>query len=306
MINFKEIPEAHIASGEQDTFELFARDFFEYMGYKILTPPGRGADGGADIIIEETRKGIAGETKVKWLVSCKHKAHSGNSVTLQDEKDIRDRVESKGCTGFIGFYSTLPASSLTQKIEGLIVIEHQVFDRAKIEGILLSKKAGVELAKRYFPISIASWANENPTPAQLFAETNGLKCKYCGAELLDDRKGIVVVWKAISGKHISRIYWCCKGNCDRQLQRQYHHPDYVDHWKDIAELCIPTVYAQWIMGLLNRLYTGEPTYSEEAFETFKDLLLEIFPYIARELTAEEKESLGSLCQLPNFMGGLGG
>ena len=70
VLNFKEIPEAHIASGLQDTFELFARDFLDFMGYRIITDPDRGADGGKDLIVEESRTGVGGETKIKWLVSC--------------------------------------------------------------------------------------------------------------------------------------------------------------------------------------------------------------------------------------------
>ena len=39
VLDFKEIPKAHKASGLQDTFELFARDFLSFIGYKILTDP---------------------------------------------------------------------------------------------------------------------------------------------------------------------------------------------------------------------------------------------------------------------------
>ena len=42
-INFCEIPEAHIASGNQDSFELFARDFLtEILSFEILSEPSRG------------------------------------------------------------------------------------------------------------------------------------------------------------------------------------------------------------------------------------------------------------------------
>ena len=109
ILNFKEIPEAHIASGEQEAFEFFARDFFEYLGYQILSEPNRGADGEKDLVVREMRIGGGGETSIKWLVSWKHKAHSGSSVSpTKDESNIRDRVEIAQCTGFIGFYSTLP------------------------------------------------------------------------------------------------------------------------------------------------------------------------------------------------------
>ncbi|TCN75720.1 restriction endonuclease [Shewanella fodinae] len=95
VLDFKEIPEAHIATGEQDTFELFARDFLDFIGYKIITNPDRGADGGVDLIVEESRTGVGGETIIRWLVSCKHKAHSGKSVTPTDDANIRDRVEAR-------------------------------------------------------------------------------------------------------------------------------------------------------------------------------------------------------------------
>lgn len=158
IIDFKEIPEAHIASGKQDSFEMFSRDFFECLGYRILSNPDRGADGGKDIVVEEKRVGPGGENTVKWLVSCKHKAHSGNTVKPTDDPNIRDRVEANQCDGFIGFYSTIPSSGLNNIILGLNKkIETQIFDKEKIEGHLLKTPKGVNLAKRYFPLSIKKW-----------------------------------------------------------------------------------------------------------------------------------------------------
>jgi hypothetical protein len=57
------------------------------------------------LIVEELRNGLGGETKINWLVSCKHYSFSGKSVSQQDELNIRDRVEACNCDGFIGFYS---------------------------------------------------------------------------------------------------------------------------------------------------------------------------------------------------------
>jgi hypothetical protein len=164
-LDFKEIPQANLASGEQDTFELFARDFLHLFGYEILSDPDRGNDLGRDLILLERRTGVGGETQIKWLVSCKHKAHSGQSVGLSDEQDISDRVRSHGCTGFVGFYSTLPASSLNRKLEGIKNdspgFEFQTFDREKIERILLSTGLGQGLAQRYFPTSYGKWSKSN-------------------------------------------------------------------------------------------------------------------------------------------------
>lgn len=157
-IEFGEIPSGNRGGGKQDTFELFARDCLEFLGFHPLTSPSRGPDFGKDFIVEEVRRGAGGETRIRWLVSCKHFAHSGDSVSPTDEQNIRERVESHQCGGFIGFYSTLPSSGLSHLLEGLQgIIEVQVYDSERIERYLLESPAGVHLAQRYFPRSIEQW-----------------------------------------------------------------------------------------------------------------------------------------------------
>lgn len=177
VLNFKEIPQANLATGEQDEFELFARDFFAYLGYKILSEPDRGQDGGKDILIQESRIGIGGETKLLWLVSCKHFAHSnlgkGKAVGVDDEINVSDRIKSNRCDGFIGFYSTIASSGLTQKLKGLSEDdrkEFQVFHRGNIEEILFKAPEGLQIARRYFPKSMQLWDKSNN-----FAESNSIQ-----------------------------------------------------------------------------------------------------------------------------------
>ncbi len=162
-LEFKEISPANIANGKQDTFELFAREFLEYVGYNIISEPNRGPDGGKDLIVLEVREGILGaKTEVKWLVSCKHKAHSGDSVISSDEYDIPQRIKQHDCKGFIGFYSTVVSSPLANKFDGLkkeYEIRH--FDNEKIEKELFEKPAGFQIAKRYFPESLKNLSTED-------------------------------------------------------------------------------------------------------------------------------------------------
>lgn len=166
-LDFKEIPMANKGSGEQDHFELFARDFFAFMGYKILAGPDRGIDGGRDLILEETRTGVGGDSKVKWLVSCKHTAHSGKSVRIHEEKNILDRVTSNSCNGFIGFYSMLPSSGLTNMLDGLKDrIESQIYDSGIIERNLLNSPKGTNIVMRYLPKSFEKWQNQKSRPAR--------------------------------------------------------------------------------------------------------------------------------------------
>jgi hypothetical protein len=165
LLDFREISRADIANGEQDTFEMFARDFLELFGFRAVSGPDRGQDLGRDVIVEERRTGVMGETIVRWLVSCKHKAHSGESVRLGDEADVIDRMRIHDCTGFIGCYSTVPASSLTEKLNALKIntvgFDFRIFDREKIESVLLSTGPGQGLAERYFPASYRKWNEQN-------------------------------------------------------------------------------------------------------------------------------------------------
>lgn len=236
ILDFKEMPESHVANGLQDTFEMFARDFLKFIGYRIISDPDRGADGGKDIVVEERRVGVGGETTVKWLVSCKHKATSGKSVSAAEDANIRDRVEANDCDGFIGFYSTLASSGLGTMLSGLS-IENQVFDKEKIEGQLLHSAKGLRIAERYFPASILSWKTENPLPAKIFAEKPTLLCKICQRELLDqDDKGIVTLWQKMKGGDYSRpdkfehVFWTCRGRCNDVLTNMMRKQKLIDGW----------------------------------------------------------------------------
>ncbi|MBD2089515.1 restriction endonuclease [Microcoleus sp. FACHB-1515] len=312
VLDFKEIPRANQSNGEQDAFELFARDFLLMAGYSIKRGPDRGQDAGRDLIAVETRKGVGGETIVRWLVSCKHKAHSGNSTVLSDEPDILERVQSHDCCGFIGFYSTLPASSLTNRLKGLEEnrgLHYQIFDRASIESQLLSSLEGLTLAERYFPNSIKTWRRENPQPANLFEIDETLTCEACGKPLLEPPEGIVGFgfnFIQVNGQTRERyedIYWCCRGACDRELRRRFRSQNLMDGWRDLSDLCIPSAYLKFTNSIIFQLQTGTQ-YSEQYHKKLEHLVIQLFPHISRELTSREREKIEELDGLDVLFGGL--
>lgn len=161
MINFNEIPLANSGEGNQDSFELFARDFLKQSGYKIISEPSRGPDGGIDILLEEQRDGNSGQTTIiRWLVSCKHYSHSGQSITPSIEKNIVDRVKAADCHGFIGFYSTISSTGLNERLQALLIssgISYIVFDSKKIESEILGYTSMELIFMRYFPESYKKW-----------------------------------------------------------------------------------------------------------------------------------------------------
>jgi hypothetical protein len=310
-LDFKEIARANAADGEQDQFELFAREVLAGVGYKILSGPGRGPDAGRDLMVAEIREGIAGRTEVKWLVSCKHFSHTGASVGVADEDNIRDRVDANSCNAFLGFYSTLPSAGLVTRYEGLRAqIEVQCLDRESIERILLTSAFGLGIAARFFPVSFAAWQQENPQPARLFSDLGGLRCENCGKELLtaSEKSGIVVIWRLSregEPRLVYDVYWSCKDTCDQVLRKRYMRPGSSDGWEDIPDITIPQVYMKWVIATINQLHDKNVVYSDEALEKVKTLLVEIFPYVARQLSMRERQVLSGLQEIPAWMGGMG-
>jgi len=61
---------------------------------------------------------------------------------------------------------------------------------------------------------------------------------------------------------------------------------------------------KWILVTFNELRAGV-VYKDEAFERFRNFMGAIFPYVARELTREEKEAVKRLMIFPSYLGGLG-
>jgi hypothetical protein len=309
-LDFTEIP-VPTKGVQRDEFELFAQEALIALGMAIEEGPNRGPDGGRDLFAIETLNGTICVEKRKWLVSCKHKAHSGGSVTPTDESDISDRLKVHECDGFLGFYSTVPSSGLANKLHSLKREHHvQVFDPARIERELIAKPAGLAVLKRYLPKSHTAWAKENPEAARIFSETPSLACLACGSELLlPDAMGIIVVWKRMRRDpepqvEFEHLYWCCKGACDRELRATYRADGIVDAWYDIPDLKIPLEFIRLVVTSLNRMH-AKRMYSDRAFENLKQLMLNVFPHICRSHTHAENDRIGRLMMIPAVFGGLG-
>ncbi len=249
---------------------------------------------------------------MKWLVSCKHKAHSGASVTPNDERNIPCRVSTHSCNGFIGFYSTLPSSGLVDRLYASdLPYETLVYDRERIERECLESSQGLALVRRFFPNSYAKWELRYPNRADIHLEKTDLLCCNCEKSLLRPKpSGIVVEWSKCHGEgqsrkgHCQHIYWCCKGQCDDALRIQYRHKDLADRWKSIADLLIPIVYIRWVMAMINTLHNGM-TYSNDALHNSKELIRNLFPFISRSISEEERKRIKMLVTIPDYLGGLG-
>lgn len=303
ILDFKEIPEANRGGGLQDTFELFARDFLTHLGYKIIEDPSRGADGKCDLIVEENVQGLSSEFVFRWLVSCKHYAHSGNTVKDAEEINILERLKQHKCDGFMGVYSTLCATSLAGLLNRLneFGIKTFVYDHEKIEKKLLkSDVESLRICARYMPDSFEKYHMEHPGLANIFEKNLPIECDCCGRNLLvgDNDMSIYVYLQRQSFRKavIEDMYFACKGECDAKLRNIYSRKGYdANRWDDLRDLTIPSIWIMRIISFISEVQR-ERNIKKPAFEKLKQMFIRAYPYVARNLTTKEKERSQCLIQ----------
>jgi len=306
VLDFKEIAAAHLGGAEAESFKLLARECVELVGLRVVEGPDRGADGGRDLVAVEERAGALGTSAIRWLVSCKHKAHSGTAVNEKDEPNLRDRLEKHSCRGFLGFYSTIATSALADAFDHMVKQGYEVqrFDHEMIERLLLSNAAGDPILARYFPVSYESWKSLGTRPSDLLDKYEPLPCKVCGRDLLADRSGIVAcVYNADTprpsgGRHYIATYWACKGDCDRSLRDKWAASRCYTRWMEVGDMVLPEAFLRHVIGMMNELREGTYTYEEDAFEDAKHVLVAAAQMVLRDHSQAEKRRMVVLRSLP--------
>lgn len=131
MIDFKELQPDGV------NFEQMVRELLIRSGFEVHWT-GVGVDGGRDLIITEKAQGSLATFERTWLVSCKHNAHSGKAVGLDDISGLTDACRAIGAKGVLLACSTHPTSSVVQR-----------FHELEKQGEILTKIwDGIELEKR--------------------------------------------------------------------------------------------------------------------------------------------------------------
>ncbi|CAG9273081.1 restriction endonuclease [Burkholderia cepacia] len=162
MLDFKEL-----AQDGQD-FELLIREILFREGFHVAWS-GRGADGGRDLVCTENRQTILGAETKKWLVQCKHFAHSERSVGVADLDDIITSAAQHKCSGYLLACSTFPSSGVVQRLEGIVAnpemrLSTNYWDAVQIERLLATPRMW-RIAQRFFPTTATGfeiYATESP------------------------------------------------------------------------------------------------------------------------------------------------
>lgn len=164
MLDFKEL-----AQDGQD-FELLIRELIFRQGFTVHWS-GKGADGGRDLVCIEKRGSFFEPDERRWLIQCKHNAHSSKSVGVKDLDEIADSCAQHNCHAYLLACSTYPSSGVVNRLEGISnnlqnPLVATYWDSVKIEQ-LLSTPRNWALAQRFFPVSAQAedwqiYATESP------------------------------------------------------------------------------------------------------------------------------------------------
>lgn len=151
MIDFTELP------ADGTAFEQLIR---ELLLIANLSPEwsGKGPDQGRDLLAEETATGPLGSFRRKWLVQCKHPAHSGRSVSKDEIPSVVDDCRRVNADGYLLACSTQPSAGTVQKLSEIATnpshrLVTTIWDCVEIEK-RLSEPRGFALAHIFFPRSM--------------------------------------------------------------------------------------------------------------------------------------------------------
>ena len=150
MLDFTELPK------DGQDLELLVREVLFREGL-IVNWSGKGQDGGRDLTCVETRDSFILPDTKRWLVQCKHNAHGGGSVGINDLDSIVDSCRQHECAGYLLVCSTQPSSAVINRLESIARNDKSnvyttYWDAVKIEQIL-STPNNWALAQRFFPKS---------------------------------------------------------------------------------------------------------------------------------------------------------
>lgn len=147
-IDFKELDKNGVH------FELLVQELMQMEGLDVHWE-GVGQDNGKDLVVSENVNGILGSYSHKWVVQCKHNAHSGSALSNSETLNIRDTCDMVGADGYLLVCTTYLSAQLVEKLDG-ISRRHKIlikwWDAVELEKRLL-KPACFSLIERYFPKS---------------------------------------------------------------------------------------------------------------------------------------------------------
>lgn len=126
--------------------------------------------------------------------------------------------------------------------------------------------------------------------SNVYSNQSEIKCSVCGKDLMENpQMSMVNIIQNLDTQKIVSVKPCCKGTCDKIIEKTAKVRE-LSGWKDLTDFLNPYLYMKHIMSVLNSLHDEEGFENKEAFEDYKALVLNAYPYVTRDMSDEEKQS----------------
>lgn len=144
-------------------FERFVEELLNALGWTIISKAAIGPDGGKDIIASISETLPTGKQRNrKYVVQCKHNAHSGKTVYPKDISDFILMPQKHNAQGWLLVTSTKVSQNVVANISAACQtkpgVEFDHWDKRKLEALVLDERCR-EILKRYFPKSYLKSTN---------------------------------------------------------------------------------------------------------------------------------------------------
>ena len=129
--------------------------------------------------------------------------------------------------------------------------------------------------------------------SNVFDENNEIKCAICGKNLIDNINNSMVniITKTDTNK-IASVIPCCKGKCDNKITSNINTNE-VSNWQEFSTFTNPYLYIKNFISAMNLIVDNKGFDNRKAFEDYRSLLINTYPYVSRDLTEKEIDSSNS-------------
>ncbi|MDD9267864.1 restriction endonuclease [Paenibacillus sp. GCM10023248] len=192
MLNFKELAK------DGNDLERLTREVFHREGFEVHWT-GKGPDGGRDLIVIEKVQGPLSKFERKWLVQCKHNAHSGRSIGKEEANSLITDCERISADGYLLVCTTSLSSGLIlayEELKNSRKLKIDYWDEVKLEDRLFTP-TNFQLINQFFPKSSekVGWKIYNTNSPSFWAAHYKNSFIYLSARLNMHFPGLVIVEK---------------------------------------------------------------------------------------------------------------
>jgi len=281
MLDYKEL------AADGVLFEQLVRELLIREGFAVKWT-GVGPDGGRDLLLTEGTIGPIAPFERLWVVSCKHFAHRGASVGVNDlDRSVVDSCKAAGAAGFILACSTQPSSALVtrlKEIEASSGIVCRYWDGVELEKRLLTPRT-FALIHSFFPVTSKAlpWAVYNAGSPSFWCAVHSGQFFYLSSRIasgtprLQDVERIIAKLAAIplapAGEFGQRERLRLRAVYFDNKHENYHV--FVDYLVPVARGGVVVTQSLAAKPLLDLLEDGHGLYSDEVsswYTTYWDIL----------------------------------